>query len=924
MVCLESFFDLSLEDDNNNFADDDPFNDDSDRFFLDLNLSGLGSKTVGGMERGVDGERPRKDNEERLTGGQTGVHDIAGSSGQSKSGGHNGLQGNAVGGQQRDGGGGSAAGVGEGYRRHAHGGEVRGGPKQRSRHPQAHQEDPNLDLLDPNDYLELNKNGNTRKNSDMALRQYERVMSRLSERGGEDFESLKEASVERLPYLLLKFLQSAKKSDGTVYAAGTINTIFNSLCNILSSRENEPVNIKTDVQFKKVREMLKVQTTKSALEGRGTGCDAKRAVTKEHLSMGLQAGTIGRNAPKPLSTSAYLGAVLGWGCRTGAECHMIQNKDLIFGPVNKKTGVPEWIELSERVTKTRTGNPGDERELVPRIFPDDEFPGTCYVRSLLEYQKRKTPAQRAADAPFFLNANPAAVKNPLQFQHWYVGSGKTGSGIMGVHMLESLVTVALQAAGVDCKLEKYSAISLRKSMLQSGVDCNVPDLHLSRLAGHKALVSKKAYVNSAGVHHKTTGRVIHRQLFHGVNRGYEKEMRDVEAVDVESSSEDERGGIRKKISASPLERRRKKNRFEGRTRKKVQRNSSSSIEARENTSRYWSLDRKRRSRSRSEWQRSIRKRSRDTTSRERKQRRSRSRSRARRRFSQSKERRSRSRSRARRRFSQSKERRSRSRSRNRRQSRSRDTRSRSRSRYRRQSRSRDTRSISRSKQGKTRRLKSRSRDGAERRYRSRSRDRKERRAREKNKRISRDGEERRSKDDEENRTKYGDKNRSRSRSIDRKKRRFRDGEERRSRDCEERRSRDCEKRRSRDCEERRSRDCEERSSRDCEERRSRDCEERRSRDCEERRSRDGEERRSRSLSNFNEKRLSLGCGKSAFSPCDISSSGVKRIASSSPLPGPSGAQRQTHERDLSDRNELSVEQYSKVNKTYTTIFQLIF
>jgi hypothetical protein len=199
MVCLESFFDLSLEDDNNNFADDDPFNDDSDRFFLDLNLSGLGSKTVGGMERGVDGERPRKDNEERLTGGQTGVHDIAGSSGQSKSGGHNGLQGNAVGGQQRDGGGGSAAGVGEGYRRHAHGGEVRGGPKQRSRHPQAHQEDPNLDLLDPNDYLELNKNGNTRKNSDMALRQYERVMSRLSERGGEDFESLKEASVERLP-----------------------------------------------------------------------------------------------------------------------------------------------------------------------------------------------------------------------------------------------------------------------------------------------------------------------------------------------------------------------------------------------------------------------------------------------------------------------------------------------------------------------------------------------------------------------------------------------------------------------------------------------------------------------------------------------------------------------------------------------------
>jgi hypothetical protein len=250
--------------------------------------------------------------------------------------------------------------------------------------------------------------------------------------------------------------------------------------------------------------------------------------------------------------------------------------------------VPEWIELSERVTKTRTGNPGDERELIPRIFPDDEFPGTCYARTVLEYQRRKNPAQRAPDAPFFLNVNPAAVKIPLQYQYWYVGSGKPGSGIMGIHMLESLLTVALEAAGVDCKLEKYSAISLRKSMLQSGVDCNVPDLHLSRLAGHKALVSKKAYGNSAGVHHKTTGRVIHRQLFHGVNRGYEKEMRDV-AVDDESgaessSSEDEMGESKKKIPAiSPGERIRRKvsssrkrshTRDRGRSREKMVRSSS--------------------------------------------------------------------------------------------------------------------------------------------------------------------------------------------------------------------------------------------------------------------------------------------------------------------------------------------------------------
>ena len=111
---------------------------------------------------------------------------------------------------------------------------------------------------------------------------------------------------------------------------------------------------------------------------------------------------------------------------------------------------------------------------------------------------------------------------------------------MGVHTLESLLQDALSLSGIDCKVEKYSPISLRKSLLQSGVDCNVPDLHLSWIAGHKNMFSKKAYVNSAGTHHKTAERVIHRKLFHNVKSGYEKEMDKVEAECLSRSSENRR------------------------------------------------------------------------------------------------------------------------------------------------------------------------------------------------------------------------------------------------------------------------------------------------------------------------------------------------------------------------------------------------
>ena len=585
-MCLESFFDLSLEEINNNYLENDPFNDSEEEVFGNINMSELNGG--GSMDR---------DRVEEAQGGD--------------------------GGQEQD---------------------AEHGPhkQKRSRHPTANNADDDLDLMDPFEYLEANRNENTRKNEDVAMKTYSRVMSRLSDRGGEDFEPLKEAAIERLPHLLQKFLQTAKKPDGKVYASGTLNTLFNGICNVLCAREKEPVNIKSDVRFKAVLKMLKVQTSKSAMEGRGSGCDAKRAVTNEHLRSALAAGTIGRDAPKPLVTSVYLASVLGWGCRAGAECHMIQNQDLIFGPVNKKSGVNDWIELSERVTKTRKGNPGDERELVPKIFTDDEFPETCHVRTVLEYQRRKTAAQKAPDSPFFLNTNLAATKNPGQFQCWYVGTGKPGSGIMGIHMLEKLVMDALKTAGVDCKLEKYSAISLRKSMLQSGVDCNVPDLHLSRLAGHKALVSKKAYVNSAGLHHQTTGRVIHRQLYHGVNRGYEQEMRGV----------GERKDTKEKKNRSRSRERR------GRIKSKEKKNQSRSREEKKSRSR--SKERKSRSRSK---ERTCRPRSWERKNRSRsKERRYRSRSMERRNRSRSNERRNRSRSKERRNRSRSKEKKNRSRS----------------------------------------------------------------------------------------------------------------------------------------------------------------------------------------------------------------------------------------------------------------------
>ena len=96
----------------------------------------------------------------------------------------------------------------------------------------------------------MKENANSRRNMQVVGDMYARVMRALAEKEGkgESYPSLKEAPVERLPYLVEKFIQAARKSNMEVYASGTFHFIWNRVANILSSRETDPVNPVTSSQ----------------------------------------------------------------------------------------------------------------------------------------------------------------------------------------------------------------------------------------------------------------------------------------------------------------------------------------------------------------------------------------------------------------------------------------------------------------------------------------------------------------------------------------------------------------------------------------------------------------------------------------------------------------------------------------------------
>ena len=91
------------------------------------------------------------------------------------------------------------------------------------------------------------------------------------------------------------------------------------------------------------------------------------------------------------------------------------NSDVIIGIPNEE-GLPGWIMLSERLTKTRRGACKGARDLQPTIYLNDN-PEHCMVRPFLEFQRRKPAEGLAPEKPMFLACNN--LQNPANHDIWF-------------------------------------------------------------------------------------------------------------------------------------------------------------------------------------------------------------------------------------------------------------------------------------------------------------------------------------------------------------------------------------------------------------------------------------------------------------------------------------------------------------------------
>ncbi len=160
----------------------------------------------------------------------------------------------------------------------------------------------------------------------------------------------------------------------------------------------------------------------------------------------------------------------------------------------------EYLEYSERQTKTRTGaEPRNIRPVKPKAFA---LPNSSHDRDPVvvykTYCEKRPDSMNKPEAPFYLGINH--IKTPSSSKSWFKANA------MGVNKLNSLMKNMATKAGLDCqRLTNHSA---RKRMVQKLNDNEVPPTHIMQLSGHKNIQSINNYSQVSEQQQKTMSRIL--------------------------------------------------------------------------------------------------------------------------------------------------------------------------------------------------------------------------------------------------------------------------------------------------------------------------------------------------------------------------------------------------------------------------------
>ena len=184
-------------------------------------------------------------------------------------------------------------------------------------------------------------------------------------------------------------------------------------------KKNYGFSIMKDSEFEQARKALQSKQKDLKQKGKGNKPNASVALTEEEIKLLYDKGLLGTSTPEALLNTVWFNNAIHFGLR-GCKEH----RDMCWGDVQLRqtTNGEEFLEYSERQTKTRTGeNPRDVRQIKPKMF---SVPGSEKdpVAAYKLYAKKMPTEMNDNDASFYLavnnftkkeSSNPWFKKSPL-------------------------------------------------------------------------------------------------------------------------------------------------------------------------------------------------------------------------------------------------------------------------------------------------------------------------------------------------------------------------------------------------------------------------------------------------------------------------------------------------------------------------------
>ena len=179
-----------------------------------------------------------------------------------------------------------------------------------SRAVEKHHENQSVD-----EFIQEIKSPNTSRQDVFAEKVYmETMLTLTSNQNLPMVPRLIDTPKEDLAKNLERFFMCAVKKDGDLYNASTYDQLYQVFSRLLSERE-DPVDLKNDIQFKKLQKVIKARKEEAVRAGKVPGMNAAKSIPQDLLAEAFRQGKFSRDNPRGLIRHINYILMTGFGQR---------------------------------------------------------------------------------------------------------------------------------------------------------------------------------------------------------------------------------------------------------------------------------------------------------------------------------------------------------------------------------------------------------------------------------------------------------------------------------------------------------------------------------------------------------------------------------------------------------------------------------